>query len=105
MGIAVFRISLILSMLVLRLGRLFSKKSVFIIEKISPFECGFNPKFNARLPFTLRFFLTSIIFIIFDVELVLMFPFLIRLNFYNNIITITLISLFLLILILGLFHE
>ena len=101
----VFFCVLILGIIVLLLGSLLSKKLVFDREKIRPFECGFTPKFNARLPFTLRFFLISIIFLVFDVELVLMFPFLIRLNFYNNIITITLISLFLLILILGLTHE
>nr|QGX04670.1 NADH dehydrogenase subunit 3 [Undinula vulgaris] len=98
-------ITIILGIIVLLLGSLLSKKLVFDREKMSPFECGFTPKFNARLPFTLRFFLISIIFLVFDVELVLMFPFLMSLNFYNNIITITLISLFLLILILGLTHE
>jgi len=76
-----------------------------MIEKISPFECGFSPKFNARLPFTLRFFLISIIFIIFDVELVLIFPFLIKIYSNNIFFMLLLIIIFLLILVIGLLHE
>jgi NADH-ubiquinone oxidoreductase chain 3 len=45
-------------------------------EKASPFECGFYPQALRRSPFSIHFFLVSILFLIFDVELVLLFPFL-----------------------------
>lgn len=49
-------------------------------EKYSPFECGFSPKSNRRLNFSLQFFLTSLVFLVFDVELILMFPYLINIH-------------------------
>merc|ERR1712212_1412024 len=101
MGIFVF----LLVILVMLAGVIFRKKLPLDYEKISPFECGFSPKLNARLPFTLRFFLIALIFLVFDVELVLLFPFLVNFFTKRGFLLTVIIRLILFILALGLVHE
>ncbi|MGM0585435.1 MAG: NADH-quinone oxidoreductase subunit A [Pseudomonadota bacterium] len=43
-------------------------------EKISAYECGFNPYDDARMKFDVRFYLVAILFIIFDLEVAFLFP-------------------------------
>ena len=43
-------------------------------EKVSAYECGFNAFGDARMKFDVRFYLVSILFIIFDLEIAFLFP-------------------------------
>src|ERR1700709_596492 len=43
-------------------------------EKLSPYECGFEPFQDARSKFDVRFYLVAILFIIFDLEVAFLFP-------------------------------
>jgi NADH-quinone oxidoreductase subunit A len=43
-------------------------------EKLSAYECGFNAFDDARMKFDIRFYLVSILFIIFDLEVAFLFP-------------------------------
>jgi NADH-quinone oxidoreductase subunit A len=43
-------------------------------EKLSPYECGFEPFEDARSKFDVRFYLVAILFIIFDLEVAFLFP-------------------------------
>nr|AII23646.1 NADH dehydrogenase subunit 3 [Babylonia areolata] len=98
-------IALILSCVVMGLGWMLAKRAISDREKSSPFECGFDPIKSARLPFSMRFFLLAIIFLIFDVEIVLLFPILVSMSSSFSSSLVFGLFVFLIILVLGLFHE
>nr|UPX88375.1 NADH dehydrogenase subunit 3 [Leptogaster cylindrica] len=97
--------TLILSIVVMTMALILSKKTVIDREKSSPFECGFDPKSSSRLPFSLRFFLIAIIFLIFDVEIALILPMILILKISNLMFWSMTSIIFMIILLLGLYHE
>ncbi len=71
-------------------------------EKVSIYECGFDPFEDARQVFEIKFYLVGILFILFDLEIIYLFPWVISLNTY---ISFASMGIFLLILIVGFGYE
>nr|YP_009441636.1 NADH dehydrogenase subunit 3 [Incoltorrida madagassica]AOY39142.1 NADH dehydrogenase subunit 3 [Incoltorrida madagassica] len=94
-----------IAVIIMFLTTILSKKSFKDREKSSPFECGFDPKSSSRIPFSIQFFLIGVIFLIFDVEIVLLFPLIVILKSSNLFLWMNLSFLFIFILLIGLYHE
>nr|AEV56625.1 NADH dehydrogenase subunit 3 [Stenopirates sp. NKU01] len=91
--------------MIMTMSYIISKKKVMSREKMSPFECGFNPFNYSRIPFSLHFFMMSILFLIFDIEIIIIIPLIITINQMNMFIWLISISTIIIILIIGLIHE
>jgi len=73
-------------------------------EKLSVYECGFNPFSDSRTEFDVKFYIVAILFIIFDLEISFLFPFSVCLDSIS-ISGFYFMLIFLFILTIGFFYE
>ena len=73
-------------------------------EKLSAYECGFEPFEDSRMEFDVRFYLVAILFIIFDLEIAFLFPWAISLG-EIGVLGFTSMMIFLFILTVGFIYE
>jgi len=98
-----FLLSLLISSVLFILSYLFIYQQPEL-EKISSYECGFNPFGDARNRFEVRFYLVGILFIIFDLEIIFLFPWIMTIfqcTLYGHFVMV----LFLFLLTIGFYYE
>ena len=73
-------------------------------EKLSPYECGFEPFEDSRMKFDVRYYLVAILFIVFDLEIAFLFPWAVTLD-EIGLVGILAMGIFLAVLVVGFMYE
>ena len=92
-----------LGLVLMGLGFLFGPRKPDA-EKLSAYECGFEPFQDSRMKFDVRYYLVAIVFIVFDLEIAFLFPWAVSLGATGNV-AIGAMGIFLLILVVGFIYE
>nr|AVJ52409.1 NADH dehydrogenase subunit 3 [Hyperoncus lateritius] len=95
----------IISLTLMVLCTIISKSSIMDREKMSPFECGFDPMSSSRSPFSIQFFLIAVLFLIFDIEIAILLPIIITMKSTMTSMWMMTIMMFIFTLIAGLYYE
>ena len=85
------------------LGRLFTRHRNDA-EKLSPYECGFDPFEDTRMKFDVRYYLVAIVFIVFDLEIAFLFPWAVMFSKLPPFAWVTM-GIFLFILVVGFVYD
>nr|YP_010583058.1 NADH dehydrogenase subunit 3 [Eurhadina exclamationis]UGN61504.1 NADH dehydrogenase subunit 3 [Eurhadina exclamationis] len=96
---------ILLMMIMMLMMMLLAKKTIMDWQKSTPFECGFNPMTFKRMSFSVHFFLIAVIFLIFDIEIIIVLPMTLTLKSSMIVTWVTTSTMFIAILIMGLYHE
>lgn len=96
-------LSLVICILLFGIVTLITYKQ-YDLEKISAYECGFHPYEDTREKFNIRFYLVSILFIIFDLEITFLFPWAVSLS-HSDLFGFWSMFIFLIILTIGFIYE
>ena len=97
----------VLAAVLLALGALFGRlgaKAPNDAQKLSSYECGFEPFEDSRGRFDVRYYLVAILFIVFDLEIAFLFPWAVSLN-HTGRFGLGVMGVFLGILVVGFIYE
>jgi len=92
-----------LAILMVVLAYIVAPKLLYL-QKITSYECGFEPFHEARLKFNIHFYVIAILFLLFDLEVAFIFPWLFSVGFFS-IIGFFSMFIFILILTFGFIYE
>jgi NADH-quinone oxidoreductase subunit A len=92
-----------IGLLLMGLGFLFGRGEKDA-EKLSPYECGFEPFEDSRMKFDVRYYLVAILFIIFDLEIAFLFPWAVSLDVIGGF-GLAAMGIFLAVLVVGFIYE
>lgn len=98
-----FFLSFLLSLVIFFISYLISSNSSDV-EKLSSYECGFSPFEDTRGEFDIRFYLITILFVIFDLEISFLFPFAVSYSYFCSTMLFSMLT-FLLVLVFGFYFE
>jgi NADH:ubiquinone oxidoreductase subunit 3 (subunit A) len=105
--ITLFFLSCLVATILLTLNALIAKTTntaVLDTEKLSAYECGFEPFEEARLQFNVHYYIVGILFLIFDIEIVYLFPCAVIFSSMNAF-SYFVLTYFLIILTIGFVYE
>nr|ALD88449.1 NADH dehydrogenase subunit 3 [Megachile sculpturalis] len=98
-------IIIIINLLLINMNIFLSMNNKINREKNYPFECGFNMNSHSRLPFIINFYLITLLFLIFDVEIMMIIPTMYLMSSFNSMYMTLILLFFILILIISLMYE
>ena len=96
-------VALAIGLVMLAIGLVFGRSDTDA-EKLSPYECGFEPFEDSRMKFDVRYYLVAILFIIFDLEIAFLFPWAVALDAIG-LTGIVAMGIFLVVLVVGFIYE
>nr|YP_009659070.1 NADH dehydrogenase subunit 3 [Chytriomyces confervae]QCQ69068.1 NADH dehydrogenase subunit 3 [Chytriomyces confervae] len=75
------------------------------VEKLSPYECGFEPLGDSRAKYEVLYYVVGILYLIFDLEIVLIFPLAVIMPMMESYLIIMFANLFITIITIGFIYE
>lgn len=93
----------IIALLFLAINLIFAPHNPYQ-EKYSVFECGFHSFIQTRVPFSIPFFIYALLYLILDLEILLIFPFAVS-GYANNIYGLLIVLIFTSVITIGFIYE